>query len=124
MASNGEKMPPCGVPISESLTVTEQFRVGGDAIPGLLRGHDPEAFRGRQVVSANAELRWALSPSLDGIAFVDAARVSHGPDPTSGIRYDPGFGVRWFMGESLPLALFWARGSGRGRTSFAVHAGF
>jgi hemolysin activation/secretion protein len=110
---------------SSSTPLTEEITLGGDVLPGLLRGHNPSAFRGQRMLNMNIETRHAFADTLDGVLFADLARVFDGPNPTNGLIIDYGAGIRTtYLDASLPLALFYARGGSDWRVSFATSHGF
>lgn len=106
---------------SSATPVTEQFRVGGDEMEGLLRGHPPALFLGRRVAFANAEYRYFLTSTIAAAAFVDVADMADGANPTRGAHIDFGAGVRIL---NIPLGLFVGMGDRRVRGGVALNAGF
>ena len=107
--------------------LTEQLVIGGDTAPGLLRAHEPQAFRGNQTVNANVEFRYGIAEQVDGVLFVDAASVTDGPNPTHGFVADYGIGFRAVVpagGSSFPLSVFYGRDGGTYRLGFALSRGF
>lgn len=96
----------------------ERFLVGGAE---TLRGYDYGAFTGDRMVVFNAEYRFPISDSVQGVVFADAGRAFDAGDSIdlSNLKVSYGLGVRLdtFLGI---IRIDYGIGEGGGRTYFSI----
>lgn len=118
-----------------ALPVAERYSLGGvTTLRGFSEGGvtslDTDEFGGDFVINANMELRYPFvrSLSLDAALFVDTGQLMAelGDFSASEFRTTAGFGLRWIVGDLIPIVLDYGAvlgrrpGEGFGRLHFNV----
>ena len=100
----------------------EQFRVGGS---DDLRGYEQGKFTGDRMLVVNAEYRFPIHKSVQGVVFLDGGRAWEPGQPVDLSDLKRGFGVGVRVDTPIgPIRIEYGIGEGGGRTYFSLGPSF